>query len=66
MTGTIKKLLEGYGFLTDQTGVDRFFHATSTEDFRSLQEGDEVRFEAVESKRGPRAEKVVVLQKAVR
>ncbi len=67
LQGFVKKLVteRGFGFITAQDGVDHFFHRFDTTDFDNLSEGDEVRFEAVENKRGPRAEKVLLLQEAV-
>lgn len=61
MTGKIKALRGGYGFITpDQGEKDIFFHATSLDGvmFDSLQEGQAVEFEVGEGEKGPKAEHV--------
>jgi CspA family cold shock protein len=53
----------GYGFITDEAGVDRFFPHSNVEGtrFDQLQEGLEVEFEAYEEPgRGQRARRVRV------
>jgi len=45
--GTIKKLMESYGFIQGEHEGDLFFHRTDVEgtEFSSLREGQEVEFE---------------------
>ena len=61
MTGKIKALRAGFGFITpDEGDKDVFFHATSLEGvtFDSLQEGQAVVFEVTQGERGPKAQNV--------
>lgn len=57
--GKIKKILtdKGFGFITDENGVDRFFHKDEClANFEGLAAGDSVTFVAQENpKKGPRA-----------
>ncbi len=58
MKGTIKKVLNGFGFITPEgESKDVFFHANDLDGvtFESLNEGDVVTFEMGESDRGPKA-----------
>ena len=59
-TGTIKKLLNGFGFISREGADDLFFHSADLVDvsFDSLGEGDEVQFEVGSGPKGPKAEKV--------
>jgi CspA family cold shock protein len=61
--GTVKWFNEskGYGFLSREGGPDVFVHHSEirAEGFRTLNEGDRVRFEIVDSPKGPRAANVV-------
>lgn len=55
---------KGFGFIARADGKgDVFVHhsAIEAEGYRSLNEGDNVEFEVVESDRGPKAEKVKVI-----
>ena len=54
---------KGYGFIEQEDGPDVFVHYTSIEGdgYRSLAEGDEVEFEAVQGEKGLQASKVVKL-----
>ena len=60
--GTVKWFNEskGFGFLSREDGSDVFVHHTEikAEGFRTLNEGDRVRFEVVDSPKGPRASNV--------
>jgi len=60
--GTVKWFNEskGFGFLSREDGADVFVHHTEirTEGYRSLNEGDKVTFEVVDSPKGPRAANV--------
>lgn len=62
MIGTIKKLTDkNFGFIAPEEGEkDFFFHANNVADngFASLNEGDKVEFEIIESQKGPAADKV--------
>ncbi|WUO26745.1 cold-shock protein [Streptomyces sp. NBC_00287] len=51
---------KGYGFITLDNGRDVFVHhsAIDLEGFRSLDEGQRVRFRVVQSERGPQARNV--------
>jgi CspA family cold shock protein len=51
---------KGFGFLTREGGPDVFVHHSEirAEGFKSLSEGDRVRFEVVDSPKGPRAANV--------
>ena len=63
MKGTVKWFnnQKGYGFICDAAGNDVFVHYSglNMEGFKSLEEGQEVEFEIVESEKGPKAVKVV-------
>lgn len=62
VNGKIKKILtdKGFGFITDENGIDRFFHKDEClANFEGLAEGDPVTFIAQENpKKGPRAQAV--------
>lgn len=62
MKGMIKKLVveKGFGFITPEEGKDIFFHASAlvNAEFDALTEGDIVEFEVDRGPKGPRAEKV--------
>ena len=53
---------KGYGFITSDDGKDIFVHYTSinSEGFRSLEEGQSVTFDVVDSDRGQQASNVTV------
>jgi CspA family cold shock protein len=65
MRGRVKWFNEdkGYGFIEKQDGGDVFVHfsAIQMDGFRTLEEGQEVEFDIVESDRGPQAANVVKL-----
>ncbi|MBI3656628.1 MAG: cold-shock protein [Acidobacteria bacterium] len=58
-TGTVKWFNEtkGFGFITSDKGSDVFVHHSAVEGdgFKTLQEGQRVKFVVVEGKKGPAA-----------
>jgi CspA family cold shock protein len=62
--GTVKWFNEskGFGFLSREGGPDVFVHHSEirAEGFRTLNEGDKVQFEIMESPKGPRASNVTL------
>lgn len=54
---------KGYGFIEREDGGDVFVHysAINDEGFKTLEEGQSVKFEIVEGARGPQASNVVKL-----
>jgi CspA family cold shock protein len=66
LTGVIRKLRDGYGFIAGNDGTDYFIHWTSIakdspKDFRSLSIGDRVEFQKTVSAKGPRGIEVRVI-----
>jgi len=61
-TGTVKwfNAEKGYGFISIQGEDDVFVHfsAIQSEGFKTLEEGQEVRFEVVQGAKGPQAANV--------
>lgn len=55
MKGTIKTLLNGFGFILIEGESDLFFHANDLNGttFEQLRQGDAVTFEKGEGKKGP-------------
>jgi len=60
--GTVKWFndAKGFGFLSQEGGADVFVHHSEirAEGFKTLNEGDKVSFEVVDSPKGPRAANV--------
>lgn len=52
--GTVKfyKENKGYGFITDDTETDVFFHRSGVKNGLTLEKGDEVSFDIEKGKRG--------------
>jgi CspA family cold shock protein len=65
MTGTVKWFNsdKGYGFISTEEGKDVFVHfsAIQTDGYKSLEEGEKVEFDVVNSDRGETAAHVVKL-----
>lgn len=63
--GTVKwfNASKGFGFITRDGGKDVFVHhsAIQAQGFKSLDEGDRVRFDVVDGTKGPAAANVVKL-----
>ncbi|OXS22736.1 cold-shock protein [Pseudomonas rhodesiae] len=64
-TGTVKwfNAEKGYGFITQDGGVDLFVHysAIKGDGFKTLEEGQKVEFEVTQGPKGAQAENVRVL-----
>ncbi|HNZ83176.1 MAG TPA: cold-shock protein [Sedimentibacter sp.] len=64
-TGTVKWFdsAKGFGFITSDEGNDVFVHfsAILSNGFKTLEEGQKVKFEVVEGARGPQAANVEVI-----
>ncbi len=60
--GTVKWFNEkkGFGFITEDGGADVFVHfsAIKQEGFKTLAEGDKVKFDVVQGPKGPQAANV--------
>ncbi|SMB83248.1 cold shock protein (beta-ribbon, CspA family) [Peptoniphilus asaccharolyticus DSM 20463] len=65
MKGTVKwfNSEKGFGFITGEDGKDVFCHFSQIqkEGFKTLNEGQAVEFDVVESEKGPQAENIVEL-----
>lgn len=63
--GTVKWFNDGkgFGFIAQEDGPDVFVHfsAISGEGFKSLAEGDKVKFDVTDGAKGPQASNVVKL-----
>ena len=60
-TGSIKKLLNGFGFISREGGDDLFFHSEDLVEglsFNSLNEGDAVQYKEGSGPKGPKATEV--------
>ena len=51
---------KGYGFLTDENGADVFVHfsAIQSDGYKTLKQGDNVEFDAIEGEKGVQAQNV--------
>jgi CspA family cold shock protein len=58
--GTIKRIVseKGFGFVSDESGHEYFFHQSACVSFDALREGQAVTFQAGQGPKGPRAENV--------
>ena len=65
LEGTVKWFNEskGFGFIESEEGRDVFVHfsAIQAEGFKTLREGQKVRFDVVDGQKGPAAANVVAL-----
>nr|WP_172463343.1 cold-shock protein [Peptoniphilus indolicus] len=65
LKGTVKWFNgeKGFGFITGEDGKDVFCHFSQIqkEGFKTLNEGQAVEFDVVESEKGPQAENIVEL-----
>ena len=65
-SGTIVRILtdKGFGFISDEGGVEHFFHMSAVKDavFETLTEGQRVEFTVELSPKGPRAGEVRVIE----
>lgn len=65
MNGTVKWFNgeKGFGFITGEDGKDVFVHFSQikTDGYKSLEEGQEVSFDAVKGPKGLQAENVTIL-----
>ena len=59
MTGKVKwfNATKGYGFITGDDGIEVFVHYTSiiSDGFKTLEDGQTVEYEVIESDKGPQA-----------
>jgi len=68
--GTVKwfNSRKGFGFINSEEGNDVFVHfsalAGDEDEYKTLNENDEVEFEVTEGQKGPQASNVVVTKKA--
>ena len=55
---------KGYGFISQESGEDVFVHYTAIQarGFRTLHEGQKVKFDIVQGAKGPQAANVVVIE----
>ena len=55
---------KGYGFISQESGEDVFVHYTAIQarGFRTLHEGQRVKFDIVQGAKGPQAANVVVIE----
>ncbi len=64
-TGTVKWFNEakGFGFIEQESGPDVFAHfsAISGEGFKTLSEGQRVKFNVTQGQKGPQAENIIAL-----
>jgi CspA family cold shock protein len=54
---------KGFGFISQEDGCDLFVHfsAIQSDGFKTLREGQSVRFDVMQGKKGPEAENVKAL-----
>ena len=68
--GTVKwfNSKKGFGFITPEQGVDVFVHVSSIsgsdDEYKTLNENDEVEFDIVQGEKGPQASNVTITKKA--
>lgn len=59
-SGTVKRTVpeRGFGFISDASGTEYFFHRSNVDNFDSLRGGESVTFEVEDGPKGPRANQV--------
>lgn len=66
MKGTVKwfNAEKGFGFITDENGVDVFVHFSEIkmDGYKTLEEGEKVQFEVKETPKGNLAQNVTVIE----
>ena len=68
--GTVKRFnsRKGFGFINSEEGSDVFVHFSALsgddDEYKTLNENDEVEFEVTQGEKGPQASNVVVTKKA--
>ena len=66
-SGTVKWFnnAKGYGFLGRDSGNDVFVHYSSikVDGYKTLKEGDPVKFDVITGEKGPQADKVALVKK---
>lgn len=66
MKGTVKwfNAEKGFGFITDENGVDVFVHFSEIKmnGYKTLEEGEEVNFDVKETPKGNLAQNVTVVE----
>ncbi len=68
--GTVKWFdsRKGYGFIQSEDGTDVFVHYSAIvaedDEYKSLNENDEVEYDVVQGNKGPKADKVTITKKA--
>lgn len=64
-TGTVKwfNASKGFGFIEQEAGPDVFVHYSniSSTGFKSLNDGQKVKFNVTQGKKGPQAEDIIVV-----
>lgn len=68
--GTVKwfNSKKGFGFITPEQGVDVFVHISTIngndDEYKTLNENDEVEFDIIQGEKGPQASNVTITKKA--
>ena len=62
MEGTVKRWMDGYGFIGIDGGDDVFVHHTDLDGVYALRRGQKVEFDVENTPKGPRARNVKVIE----